>query len=61
MNRQYARASALLFGAVALFQLIRAINAWPVTIDGVAVPVFASWIIAVVTGALCVWGWRASR
>jgi hypothetical protein len=61
MNRQYARISALLFGAVALLQLVRVINGWSVAINGFAVQVWASWIIIVVTGALCVWGWRTSR
>jgi hypothetical protein len=60
MNRQYARISASLFGAVALLQLVRVINGWSVAINGFAVPLWASWIIIVVTGALCVWGWRTS-
>lgn len=61
MNIGYARVSALLFGAVALLQLVRAINGWPITINDFAVPVWASWIIAAVTGSLCVWGWREPR
>lgn len=61
MNKQYARISATLFAAVALVQVIRAVNAWPVTINGFALPVAASWIIALITGALCVWGWRSSQ
>jgi len=61
MNTQYARISATLFAAVALVQVIRAVNSWPVTINGVVVPVAVSWIIALITGALCVWGWRTTR
>ena len=58
-HRTYATASATIFALVALFQAFRAIAALPVSIDGRAIPVVASWVIAVFAGVLAVWGWRS--
>ncbi|BCT91295.1 hypothetical protein LYSHEL_03190 [Lysobacter helvus] len=58
-HRTYATASATIFALVALFQAFRAVAALPVSIDGRAVPVVASWVVAVLAAALAVWGWRS--
>ena len=58
-HRPYATASATVFALVALFQVYRALVALPVSIDGHAIPVVASWGIALFAGALAVWGWRS--
>ena len=58
-HRSYVTASAIVFALVALFQVWRAATGLPVQIGGFAVPVAASWVVAVFTGALSVWGWRS--
>jgi len=59
MPNKYVLVSGVVFGVVALLQLVRAINQWSVQIDSFSVPVWASWIAAVVTGVLCVWAFRS--
>lgn len=59
MPTKYTLVSGVVFGVVALLQLLRAINQWSVQIDSFTVPVWASWVAAVVTGVLCVWAFRS--
>jgi len=58
-HRTYATASATIFALVALFQAFRAAAALPVQIDGHAVPVALSWLLALFAGGLAAWGWRS--
>ena len=58
-HRSYVTASATVFALVALFQVWRAVTGLPVQIGGFAVPVGASWAVAVFAGALSAWGWRS--
>lgn len=58
---QYSIASGVVFGLIALLQLIRAISQWPVQIAEYNIPVFASWIIGIVAGGLCVWAFRSVK
>jgi hypothetical protein len=46
---------------LAIIQLVRAINEWPVQIGPFAVPVWFSWIAFVVAGALAAWAFRSQR
>jgi hypothetical protein len=57
----YIRVSATIFSLIAAFQLLRALRAWPLDIAGTSVPVAASIVAAVVTGALAAWGWSFAR
>jgi hypothetical protein len=57
----YARLAASLFAIIAVLQLIRAIGGWPVAVGTVAIPIWLSWIAAVVMGALAWLGFSASR
>jgi len=59
MPRQYVVVSGVLFGVIAALQAVRALNQWPVHIDGFDVPVWASWIATIVAGSLCVWAFRS--
>ena len=59
MSRNYNVVSGLIFGIVAAAQAARALLQLPVQIGGFEVPVFVSWIVAVVTGLLCVWAFRS--
>ena len=59
MNRSgYRTVSGLVFGLIAILQLIRAVTQTPVQIGTAAIPVGASWVAVVVAGALAVWAFR---
>jgi hypothetical protein len=58
--RSYCLLAAAVFAIVALLQLLRAVMGWPVTIDGIDVPVSASWIAFIVAGVLSVLGFAAA-
>ncbi len=61
-SRSYAAVSATLFSLVALLHLYRVlITHTVVTIDALTVPVTASWVGFVVSGALSVWGFLSYR
>ena len=59
MQDNYRLVSGIVFGVVAILQLVRAISEWPVQIGSFAVPVPFSWVAFVVAGALCVWAFRS--
>ena len=61
MSRTYAMVSGLIFGLVALLQAARAVAELPVRVGSTDVPVFASWVAAVVAGALCLWAFSSGR
>jgi hypothetical protein len=61
MRDTYRLVSGIVFGIVAIFQLVRAISEWPVQIGPYAIPVWFSWIAFVVAGGLSVWAFRSQR
>ena len=58
-RNNYATVSAIVFALVALAQGWRAIDGLPVRIGGFDLPVGASAAVAILCGALAVWGWRS--
>ena len=50
--------AAPLFGFIAVVQALRFLQAWPVDVNGFAVPVWASAIAAVLFGTIAVLLWR---
>jgi len=58
--RRYELVSGALFTVIAAVQLIRALLGWPVRVDGVDVPVWASGIAFAVTAGLATWAFRAA-
>jgi hypothetical protein len=46
---------------IALLQLLRFVSGWEVTVNGTAVPVWASGIAFLIAGILAVMVWRESR
>ena len=58
MSKKYVVVSGLVFGVVAAAQAIRAFLQLPVHVGSLEVPVWASWVAAVVAGSLCVWALR---
>ena len=60
-HRPYEAASAAIFALVCILQLLRALNQWPVQIGEWQIPVWASWLAAVLAGSLAAWGVRLAR
>jgi hypothetical protein len=58
--RRYVRISGLFFSLLAVVQLVRVIMRWPVVVNGVNVPIWASAIAVVVAGSFAVWAFRTS-
>ena len=59
MSKNYILVSGLVFGVVALAQASRALMQLPAQVGSFEVPVWASWVAAVVAGSLCVWAFRS--
>lgn len=59
--RGYLMVSIAVFALVALVQLLRALAGFAVQIGPYAVPVAASWVLALAVGALAFWGMRLLR
>ena len=59
MSNKYVVVSGASFGAIAVFQAVRALYQWPVQVGTLEIPVWASWIAVVVAGALCAWAFRS--
>ena len=59
MSNGYVVVSGVVFGVVAVLQAVRALYQWPLQLAGFDVPVWPSWLAAVIAGALCVWAFRS--
>ncbi|HEV2680751.1 MAG TPA: hypothetical protein VGV14_09655 [Rhodanobacter sp.] len=59
--KPFTSIAVVVFACVALLQLIRFVEVWPVSIDGFAVPVWASAIAFVIASMLAVMLWRENR
>jgi hypothetical protein len=55
----YARVSGTIFALVALAHLYRAAAALPAQAGSFVIPVWWSWVVAVVGAVLALWGFRA--
>jgi hypothetical protein len=56
--KPYLMLSATMFGLVCLAHVVRLLNATPVLVDGWNVPLAVSWVGALVTAVLSIWGFR---
>ena len=61
MQKNYAHVSGTLFAVIAVLQATRTLNQWPVQVGTLAVPVWLSWLAAVIAGSLSVWAFRSAR
>jgi len=59
--KTFCTLAATIFALIALLQLIRIVMGWSVTLNGVDVPLWASWIAVIVAGVLSFVGFRAAR
>jgi hypothetical protein len=59
MNRNtYPWVAGTIFTLVALFQLVRIFEDWPVIIGDWSVPKWVSWVALIVAGGLALFGFR---
>ena len=59
--KSYARLAAVIFATIALLQLVRALSGWELTLSGVPIPVWPSWVACGVALVLAWLGFTASR
>ena len=59
MANRYVVVSGVVFGAMGVAQIVRALAQWPAQIGSFGIPVWVSWIAAVVAGSLCIWAFRS--
>lgn len=56
--RAYLMVSGVLFGFVSIFHLLRIVKGWELILGPNPVPVWASWVGAMVPALLCIWAFR---
>ena len=59
--KPFAVISIIVFSLVAILQLTRLVLGWEVSVNGMAIPGWASGIAFIVSGGLAVMLWRESR
>ncbi len=59
--KPFTAIASVLFAIIALVHLLRFIQAWPVSINGILVPVWASAITFVLSLALSIMLWRERK
>jgi hypothetical protein len=58
---KFAQLAAVIFAIIALLQLLRAITGFEIVVGGEIMPVWPSWIAAIVAGFLAYLGFTASK
>jgi hypothetical protein len=61
MTSRYVVVSGVIFGFIALAQLLRAVNQLPAQVGGVEIPVWVSWVAAVLASSMCAWAFASRR
>lgn len=61
MNKPFTVVAVFVLSVVALLQLLRLVLGWPITIDRVAIPLWASGVAFVVAAGLAAMVWRELR
>jgi hypothetical protein len=59
--KRYVQLSGTLFTVVALIQLLRVIQRWPVQVATTTIPVSASVVAFLVAGSLAIWALRLAK
>jgi len=60
-QRTYSLIAGIIFSLVALLHAFRLFYGWHVTIEGLVVPIWISWIGLVIAGYLAYQGFRLAR
>lgn len=61
MSSRYVVVSGVIFGFVALAQLLRAVNQVPAQVGSFEIPVWVSWVAAILAGGMCTWAFATRR
>ena len=61
MSAKYVLVSGLFFGLIALLQLLRALNQWPLQVGAWQIPVWASWVAAAIAGSFSLWAFASRK
>ena len=61
MSSRYPVVSGVVFGLIALAQLLRAVNHVPIQVGGTEIPVWASWAAVVLVGGMSVWAFASRK
>ena len=59
--KPFTTIAVVVFSLVALLQLLRVLSGWEVTVNGIAIPIWASAIAFVVAAALATMLWREAH
>jgi hypothetical protein len=59
--KPFATLAVVVFSLVAVLQLARVALGWPITINGLAIPLWASVVAGLVAAALAFMLWRESK
>ena len=59
--KPFSAIASVVFALAALLQAVRFLQAWPVSINGFEVPVWASAVFCVIAATLSVMVWRERR
>ena len=59
--KPFTTLACLFLATIALLQFMRLLLGWEITVNGYAVPPWASGVAAVITGGLSLLAWRESR
>jgi sterol desaturase/sphingolipid hydroxylase (fatty acid hydroxylase superfamily) len=58
MMRAYEVVSGVVFALVAVAHALRAARGWALQVDAWTIPVWSSWVAALVAAGLSIWAWR---
>jgi len=61
MRSRYVVVSGVIFGLMALTQLLRAVNRVAVQVGDVEIQLWVSWIAVVVAGSMCAWAFSSRK
>ena len=59
--KPFTTIAVVVFSLIALLQLLRVLSGWEVTVNGIAIPIWASVIAFVVAAALATMLWREAH
>jgi hypothetical protein len=61
MNSRYVVVSGVVFGLIALAQLLRAVNQVSIQVGGAEIPIWVSWVAVLIAGSMCAWAFASRK